>query len=758
MKPLPEVPAEPAPEDIQNPVDLVAHEHALPPRAAKTASQLDDPSVKDLGWRADTVRAPSLIKGMTNDDLFQLIRRFNKQIQHVREIPPPPPGFLDLEISDDEEFSPDKLRANLERLYMTVIVGMAAFGKHIARLRSWNEPRRTARFCAAYFIAWYLSLLPALLISTLLVVMFHPPARRALFPPAPLAAVSASSGNLQVPRAGILGSHDSLSGAPEAHQGEAVEQEASQFVASFAAIGAGTVMGQGGAPKRKRGEARADEKDDAAGEMETEVDKGPRASEDSFGGGIPDPSDFALKAKNVKDTANSDGVEDPAAKVAKKSVEGAMWEKMRPVMRILADIADTWERFANALEPVAPFPKYTARLRLAGVLVPILLASFFVTAEMVVDGTTFLVGVIFFTGPVTSKLFHTITHRFPHWRKFLELRRSLLRGVPTNAQLTITLLRLAEEAKAPLPPPPASRPHHTATAAEAANPAAAHPPEAADALKQHDFAFDTENYEVEGVDADHPAAYTDSEEGTYVDGEGTDRESMEREEEYKDDGEGKKKKRRGSKLVGFMRKTTRAGVGGILGVDHLKAKIGNEHAKRRLGAVAPPGDANANAVKADGKSAAEKVEDHEVPDEKDAAEEVFKREGPTSFSGRVHGRKGRLLLVTGAASPCLAWAAEKPLRAALSAPSKVPGKGGKEEDGIDAEWTVGVGDIVSLRKMGGFGWKGRLIVGWATGRDVVDGLEVVDRFGERKVITAIKGRDELFNRLIAMGGKCWECL
>ncbi|TFK84092.1 hypothetical protein K466DRAFT_497246 [Polyporus arcularius HHB13444] len=759
MKPLPEAPepgsvpqVEPAPEDIKNPVDLVARGHALPARASKTASQLEDPSVKDLGWRADTVRAPSLIKGMSNDDIFQLIRRFNKQIQHVREIPPPPPGFLDLEITDDEEFSPDKLRANLERLYMTVIVGMAAFGKHIARLRSWNEPRRTARFCAAYFIAWCLSLLPALLVTTLLVLMFHPPARQVLFPPAPLAAVSASTGNLQIPRSGTLGSHDSLSGAPEAHQGEAVEQEASHFVASFAAISAGTVMGQGGAPKRKRGEARADEKDDAAGEMETEVDKGARASDDSFGDGLPDPSDFTLQAKNVKDTANSDGAEDPAAKVAKKSVEGAMWEKMRPIMRILADLADTWERFGNALEPVPPFPKYTARLRLAAILVPILLASFFVTAEMVVDGTTFLVGVVFFSGPVTTKLIHTINHRFPHWQRLLELRRSLLKGVPTNAQLTLTLLRLAEEAKAPLPPPPVSRPDHTAAAVETANPAAAHPPQAADALKQHDFAFDTKNHDIDGVDADHPAAYTDSEEGTYVDGEGTDRESVEGEDEHKDDGGEKKKKRRGSKLVGFMRKTTRAGVGSLLGVDHLKAKIGNENAKRRLGAVAPPAD-----VSASGKSAAERVQDDEVPDE-DIAEDAFGREGPTSFSARVHGKKGRLLLVTGAASPCLAWVTEKPLRAALSAPSKVPGKGGKEEDGIDAEWTVGLGDIVSLRKMGGFGWKGRLVVGWATGRDVVDGLEIVDQFGHRKVITAIRGRDELFNRLIAMGGKYWECL
>ena len=53
---------------------------------------------------------------------------------------------LDLNIADEDEFSPDKLRANLERLYMTAIVGLMGFAKHIARLRSWREPRRTAGF------------------------------------------------------------------------------------------------------------------------------------------------------------------------------------------------------------------------------------------------------------------------------------------------------------------------------------------------------------------------------------------------------------------------------------------------------------------------------------------------------------------------------------------------------------------------------------------------------------------------------------
>jgi hypothetical protein len=40
---------------------------------------------------------------------------------HVKEITTAPPGGLDLNIADEEEFSPDKLRANIERLYMTIV-------------------------------------------------------------------------------------------------------------------------------------------------------------------------------------------------------------------------------------------------------------------------------------------------------------------------------------------------------------------------------------------------------------------------------------------------------------------------------------------------------------------------------------------------------------------------------------------------------------------------------------------------------------
>lgn len=48
------------------------------------------------------------------------------------------------------------------------------------------------------------------------------------------------------------------------------------------------------------------------------------------------------------------------------------------------------------------------------------------------------------------------------------------------------------------------------------------------------------------------------------------------------------------------------------------------------------------------------------------------------------------------------------------------------------------------------------MVGWATGKTVADGLEIVDKHGNTYKVTAVRLREELFNRLVAMGGQKWE--
>jgi hypothetical protein len=132
----------------------LSHALALDDHEEKGAAQLPhaEEDVADLGWHKNKHGMPDpLVGGLDNEELWLLIRRFNKQMYHVKEVPIAVPGNLDLNISDQEEFSPDKLRANIERLYMTVIIGLLGAVKHIARLRSWRETRRTTAFCAVRF-------------------------------------------------------------------------------------------------------------------------------------------------------------------------------------------------------------------------------------------------------------------------------------------------------------------------------------------------------------------------------------------------------------------------------------------------------------------------------------------------------------------------------------------------------------------------------------------------------------------------------
>lgn len=116
--------------------------------AADGEEEGEEDEVQNLGWFEDPNDIPPLVGGLPNEELWTLIRRFNNQMYHVKATTDQSPGGLDLYIAEDNEFSPDKLRSNVERLYMTVIIGLVGMVKHVARLRSWREPRRTGAFCA----------------------------------------------------------------------------------------------------------------------------------------------------------------------------------------------------------------------------------------------------------------------------------------------------------------------------------------------------------------------------------------------------------------------------------------------------------------------------------------------------------------------------------------------------------------------------------------------------------------------------------
>lgn len=196
---------------------------------------------------------------------------------------------------------------------------MMAFGKHIVRIRSWRETRRTASFCLVYFLAWFFDLIMPLITLTLITLIVYRPSREIMFPPAPIALVS-SKGGVQKPKSGVLGSTDSATGAPENHKGEAVEREASNFVNGIASVALSSATGKHPQGEPPEGDAQDDN--------------------------VPDPTAIATSAADAKDKASGTDASKEHDKT-KVPMETAMWTKMRPIMHGIADVTDTWERFAK---------------------------------------------------------------------------------------------------------------------------------------------------------------------------------------------------------------------------------------------------------------------------------------------------------------------------------------------------------------------------------------------------------------------------
>ena len=258
---------------------------------------------------------------------------------------------------------------------------------------------------------------------------------------------------------------------------------------------------------------------------------------------------------------------------------------------------------------------------------------------------------------------------------------TLLKGVPTNAQLTITLLRIGEISHAPLPPPTA----HTHKAK--------HAEQVADQVEAE--AEETEKSEHEH-DAQKPKA--------------------------------------AKRILGIFKGGAKGAVQTAIHTDHLKAKVaGSSAAKNRLGAVA---------------------------EEKDLKQ---KPKGPKTYAARYRGIKGTAVIVESARSLQAGALDEKEATTALQWTSD----NGKES------WTIPVGDIVEVEKLGGFGWKGKVVVGWTLDRGIVDAVRVSYKINasittetgqvsehtvtEERLITAVVGREELVNRLLSMGNQRWEC-
>ncbi|THV43998.1 hypothetical protein BGAL_0773g00030 [Botrytis galanthina] len=508
-----------------------SHEMARKDYGIQGAVQQHDGSpidnIRDIGWHRPPAEIPDpLLGGLPNGRLFSVIRRFNKDVFDVRAVDLEVSRGLDLNDAWSDEHAADKATLHLERMYLSMILGFASLGKHVARLRSWKETRRTSIFCVTYFTAWALDLLLPLVLGSLIALVSSEQARNILFPPAPLALVNMETGGIQKPQAGQLGTSNTLTGAPEKREGEAAEEEAANFVSNVHHM-----------------------VERAIGMHEKKQNEG-----DPLENKVPKPIRNAAKAVQEAGFAPADTGNDK--QLTQKPMEEMLWDKVSPkqiepiiqtVPHIIGEIVDNWERFTNAISATPPFPKL-AFLRIDAVLVPAFLISLFISYYMVYKGIGFFIGFGIFGDPILTPSLQWLNQNYSNWKELLEPKNNILRGVPTNNQLTLTLLRIGEANHTPLPPVRTSQPS------------------------------DCNQKQI--IDKDSiPLGSTDAEVQHAIHPSGNMEKSHPQEEEQ---GEGQKHKKL-AKFFRALKANTKASVETKLAVDHVRAKVGNEKAKGQLG-------------------------------------------------------------------------------------------------------------------------------------------------------------------------------
>lgn len=123
--------------------------------------------------------------------------------------------------------------------------------------------------------------------------------------------------------------------------------------------------------------------------------------------------------------------------------------------------------------------------------------------------------------------------------------------------------------------------------------------------------------------------------------------------------------------------------------------------------------------------------------------------GPVEFDARYKGKHGAVVIDSTKEPAVLYFTSDPPEGGDLRLESRKKGS---------VMFTIPVTDIQEMRKLGGMGWKGKLVVGWAIGsKEVVDSLLIKGKESHQSYqLTAMGTRDQLFNRLVAIDGQVWE--
>lgn len=247
---------------------------------------------------------------------------------------------------------------------------------------------------------------------------------------------------------------------------------------------------------------------------------------------------------------------------------------------------------------------------------------------------------------------------------------NILRGVPTNSQLTLTLLRIGEVHNTPIPPVPTSNPNDA----------------------DQDQAIDIEDIPVGSSPSAKLAVIQESPSPTT---------------ESHVEEESEPKHKRLSKIARIFKGNTKSAVEAKLAIDRVRAKAGSDKAKGHLGVLPKP----KNLVYA----------------------------GPSHFKARMDGKQGWLYITEGP-------------RPTLVYTTRDPRPESNDAGNLEPVVEIDVEGIKKLKRATAFNGKSaEMAAGWSSDKELLGSVEVEDLDGKMWRFTALPERDELFNRLVALG-------
>ncbi|KAL4891999.1 hypothetical protein BDV59DRAFT_208711 [Aspergillus ambiguus] len=471
------------------------------------------------------------------------------------------------------------------------------------------------RFNKVYFVAWALDVLTFLFTSTAAIMILFPPVQSYLFPPSPTSKGGAGGD-------GGMRRVDSLTGVSESHKGETAEREAENLVWDIAEVALDSAR------------TEYDDQEESRENMHS-----PHGSTT-----IPQKRLF--------------GEEDKTSQPMMEKVSKALVQ----AISIVSDITETYERFCNLLSPTPPFHLLRARLRLVSVLVVWGLCSLVISSYWLIKSTTFMSGLLFFGDPLFQRALRWLNNQFPDWKEEFDIKETLLDGVPTNAQLTLTLLRLGEMSSSPLAPPPGPMEKQQSTIKSHEKPLVLPPAES--------LVLDVSGLPFPGI----------------------------------------------LRLVRF---TIGVGIGLRLAFSRAIAVAGMPHPPHLIGMLRRRGWVSA-AV------------------------------GTLKFKAQFDHQRGTAVIDSSLEPPVLYFTTHQP--------SRVQDLRISRQHKGSILFQIPIPDIIELKKTEQLGWKQKLILEVTGGiKYSVDGLVLCGKStNESFHLTAIRNRDQLFNRLVAMGAQFWE--